>query len=186
MTSDPQGGSPDDAPAMGGGAGDDAQYQELIRIARSELARHKRRGTLDTRSLVHEAWIRLSGRDPETFASRKHFYATAAKAMRHVVVDYARSRQAQRRGAGAAPLSLDDIEQQPLALDGQAEHLVQMDAMLDRLAQADPRLVQIVELRFFGGLDVREVAELLGVSEPTIKRGARVARAFLEKELAPG
>lgn len=164
----------------------DALYAELVKIARSELARHQRRGTLDTRSLVHETWIKLHNADPSSYANRKHFYATAAHAMRHVVIDYARARQAQRRGSGTELLSLDLMENQPMALDAQVEQLVQMDAALERLAQADPRLVQVVELRYFSGLEVREIAELLGVSEPTVKRDTRVAKAFLEKELASG
>jgi RNA polymerase sigma factor (TIGR02999 family) len=180
---DPAGASPRSPHAA---AGAEALYAELVRIARAELARHQRRGTLDTRSLVHETWIRLCHDDPAFFADRKHFYATAAKAMRHVVIDHARARQAARRGAGAVVLSIDAITQQPMAIDMQAEQLVQMDAALDRLAEADPRLVQIVELRFFSGLEVKEIAALLGVSEPTIKRGTRVAKAFLEKEIGPG
>jgi RNA polymerase sigma factor (TIGR02999 family) len=168
------------------GADYGAHYAELVRIARAELARHQRRGTLDTRALVHEAWIRLHAGDPTAFANRRHFYATAAKAMRHVVIDYARARQAERRGAGVEPLPLEFVDLQSVALDSQIDHLVQLDAALDRLAEADPRLVQIVELRFFSGLEVSEVAELLEVSEPTIKRGTRVAKAFLGKELAAG
>lgn len=176
----------DDAVPRFAVAADDTLYQELVRIARSELARHQRRGTLDTRSLVHETWIKLHDTDPSRYASRKHFYATAAHAMRHVVIDYARARQAQRRGSGTELLPLDVIDQQPLAFDAQVEQLVQMDSALERLSQADPRLVQVVELRYFSGLEVREIAELLGVSEPTIKRDTRVAKAFLEKELAAG
>ncbi len=160
-----------------------AHYAELVRIARAELARHKRHGTLDTRALVHEAWLKLHATNAADFASRRHFYATAAKAMRHVVIDYARARQAQRRGGGCEPLALERLDHQPIALDLQIEQLVQLDSALDRLAEADPRLVQIIELRFFSGLEVREIADLLDVSEPTIKRGTRVAKAFLEKEL---
>ena len=163
-----------------------ALYTELVKIARSELARHKRGATLDTRSLVHETWIRLCHDNPEFFANRKQFYATAAQAMRHVVIDYARARQAQRRGSGSEVLSLDAIGAQPLALDAQVEQLVQIDTALEKLAQADPRMVQIVELRFFSGLGVAEIAELLGISEPTVKRDTRMAKAFLERELAAG
>lgn len=161
-----------------------ALYGELMKIARSELARHHRRGTLDTRSLVHETWIKLHRNGRSSYVSRKHYYATAAQAMRHIVIDYARARQAQRRGCGAELLPLDTLNNQALALDAQVEQLVQMDAALKRLAQADPRLVQVLELRYFSGLEVGEIAELLGVSEPTIKRDARVAKAFLEKEFA--
>lgn len=159
-------------------------YAELLKIARAELARHRRGNTLDTRGLVHEAYFKLFGQDGRAYANRKHFYATAAQAMRQVVIDYARARLAARRGAGAEHVALDALEGQPLPVDSQAEQLVQMDAALGKLAELDPRLVQVVELRFFSGLEVTEIAELLGVSEATIKRDTRAARAFLEKELA--
>ncbi|MBK9494616.1 MAG: RNA polymerase sigma factor SigX [Alphaproteobacteria bacterium ADurb.BinA280] len=177
----PDGGEP---AALDSRVGYAVHYTELVRIARAELARHQRQGTLDTRALVHEAWLKLHPGEPQDFANRRHFYATAAIAMRHVVIDYARARQAQRRGNGMHPVTLEHLDSQPVALDQQIEHLVQLDAALQRLAELDPRLVQIVELRFFSGLEVTEVAELLGVSEPTIKRGTRLARAFLQKSLS--
>lgn len=187
MTPPPSDDDPGNAPQSATDpAGHGALYVELVKIARSELARHKRGATLDTRSLVHETWIKLCHDNPAFFADRKRFYATAAQAMRHVVIDYARARQAQRRGSGAEVLSLDAIGVQPIELDAQVEQLVQIDIALQRLSQADPRLVQIVELRFFSGLGVTEIAELLGISEPTVKRDTRMAKAFLEKELAAG
>jgi RNA polymerase sigma factor (TIGR02999 family) len=161
-------------------------YEELLRIARAELARHRRGNTLDTRGLVHEAYLKLFGGDARAWANRKHFYATAAQAMRQVVIDYARARLAERRGGGAEHVALDALEGQPLPIDAQAEELVRIDAALGKLAALDPRLVQVVELRFFSGLEVEEIAELLGVSTATIKRDTRAARAFLEKELAAG
>jgi RNA polymerase sigma factor (TIGR02999 family) len=161
-------------------------YDELARIARAELARHRSGDTLTTRALVHEAWLKLFDADGARmdFANRKHFYATAARAMRQVVVDYARARLADRRGGGAEHLALDALTAGAIAVEAQAEGLVQMDAALRELAELDPRLVEVVELRFFAGLEVREIAELLGLSEPTIKRDTRAARAFLERALA--
>jgi RNA polymerase sigma factor (TIGR02999 family) len=161
-------------------------YGELLKIARAELARHRRGNTLDTRGLVHEAYFKLFGGDARVYANRKHFFATAAQAMRQVVIDYARARLADRRGGGAEHVALDALEGQPLPIDAQAEELVQIDAALSKLQALDPRLVQVVELRFFSGLEVVEIAELLGVSEATVKRDTRAARAFLEKELAAG
>lgn len=161
-------------------------YDELVCIARAELARHRRGNTLDTRGLVHEAYVKLFGGDARVYANRKHFYATAAQAMRQVVIDYARARMAERRGAGAEHVSLEALEGQPLPLDSQAEELVLLDTALGRLGALDPRLVTVIELRFFSGLEVAEIADLLGVSEATIKRDTRAARAFLEKELAAG
>ncbi len=159
-------------------------HEELLRIARAELARHRRGGTLNTRVLVNEVWIKLYGQGNDLdLASRKHFYATAAKAMRQVVIDYARARLTDMRGAGAEHLSLDSLDGQALPVDAQAENLLQMDNALRRLAELDPRLVEVVELRFFAGMEVTDVAKLLGVSEPTVKRDTRVAKAFIAREL---
>jgi RNA polymerase sigma factor (TIGR02999 family) len=159
-------------------------YADLERIARAELARHRRGATLDTGALVHEAYLKLFDRTAASFESRKHFFATAAKAMRHVVIDYARARLAERRGAGAQHVPLDALVGGPLAVDRQAEQLIDIDRALARLATLDERLAQVVELRFFAGLEVSEIAALLGVSEPTIKRDTRAAKAYLLKELA--
>ncbi len=160
-------------------------YADLERIARAELARHRRGETLNTGALVHEAYLKLFGRDraPMSFENRKHFFATAAKAMRQVLIDYARARVAERRGAGAEHLPLDRFEGHPLAIDQQAEQLIDIDRALAKLAQLDDRLAQVIEMRFFAGLEVTEIADILGVSEPTIKRDTRAAKAFLQKEL---
>ena len=158
-------------------------YDELLRIARAELNRHRRGATLDTRALVNEAYFRLFERTGLAYDNRKHFFATAAKAMRQVTIDYARTRLAERRGAGAEHVPLDALDDAPLAVDEQAEQLVGMDRALDKLAALDERLVQVVELRFFAGLEVRDIAAMLGVSEPTIKRDTRAAKAWLAKEL---
>lgn len=161
----------------------DLVYDDLVRIARAELGRHRRGDTLDTRALVNEAYLKLFHGSGSTFENRVHFFATAARAMRQVVIDYARAHLAARRGGGAEHVPLDALEGTPLPVDAQAEQLVGMDRALEKLAALDARLVQVVELRFFAGLDVRDIAELLGVSEPTIKRDTRAAKAFLQKEL---
>lgn len=158
-------------------------YDDLVRIARAELARHRRGDTLNTRALVNEAYLKLFHGSGGAFENRVHFFATAARAMRQVVIDYARAHLAGRRGAGAEHVSLDALEGAPLPVDAQAEQLVGMDRALEKLAGLDARLVQVVELRFFAGLEVKDIAELLGVSEPTIKRDTRAAKAFLQKEL---
>jgi len=160
-----------------------AVYDDLIRIARAELGRHRRGETLNTRVLVNEAYLKLFEGRGGVFENRVHFFATAARAMRQVVIDYARARLAERRGGGAEHVSLDVLEGAPLPVDEQAEQLVGMDRAMEKLAQLDPRLVQVVELRFFAGLEVKQIADLLGVSEPTIKRDTRAAKAFLQKEL---
>jgi len=158
-------------------------YSELLRIARAELNRHRRGHTLDTRSLVNEAYLKLFSNDRLSFENRSHFYASAAKAMRQVVIDYARARLTERRGGGSEKLSLDALETNLLPIDEQAEQLLAIDKALEKLASLDERLVKIVELRFFAGLGVTEIAELLGVSEPTVKRDTRAAKAFMHREL---
>ena len=159
-------------------------YDDLLRIARAELSRHRRGQTLNTRALVHETYLKLFGELGADFANRKHFFATAAKAMRHVVIDYARSRLAERRGAGAEHLPLDEFHAAALPIDAEAEQLLALHAALERLAGLDPRAAQVMELRFFSGLEVTEIAQLLEVSEPTVKRDTRAAKAFLQRELA--
>jgi len=158
-------------------------YDDLMRIARAELGRHRRGDTLNTRVLVNEAYLKLFEGNAGVFENRTHFFATAARAMRQVVIDYARARLAERRGGGAEHVPLDALEGAPLPIDEQAAQLVGVDRALEKLATLDPRLVQVVEMRFFAGLEVKQIAELLGVSEPTIKRDTRAAKAFLQKEL---
>ena len=158
-------------------------YDELIRIARAELNRHRRGQTLDTRALVNEAYLKLFNHEKLDFENRCHFYAAAARAMRQVVIDYARARLTERRGGGFERVPLESLEGQPLTIDAQAEQLLAIDKALDHLSRMDERLVQIVELRFFAGLGVPEIAELLGVSEPTVKRDTRVAKAFMHQTL---
>jgi RNA polymerase sigma factor (TIGR02999 family) len=160
----------------------DSVYGELVKIARLELSRHRRGATLNTRALVNEAYLKLFAQAPD-YASRQHFFATAARAMRQVIVDYARQRCAERRGGGVEALSLDDLHPEDIAVDVQADRLVALDSALTRLAALDPRLAQVVELRFFAGMEVEPLAELLGVSVPTIVRDTRTAKAFLQREM---
>lgn len=158
-------------------------YEDMVRIARAQLSRNQRGNTLDTRALVSEAYLKLE-RAGFDYENRTHFYATVACAMRQVAVDYARARLAERRGGDAVFIDLDDMANHPLPVDAQAEQLIAIDAALGKLAELDARLVKVVELRFFAGLEVKQIAELLGVSEPTIKRDTRAAKAFLQREIA--
>ncbi len=158
-------------------------HQDLMRIAHAELARHQRGETLNTRALVNEAYLKLFAGEGGEYQSAHHFFATAAKAMRQVVIDYARMRVAERRGAGAVHIALDDLEAESIPVDSQAERLVAIDAALGKLEQLDERLAQVMELRFFAGMEVEEVARILNVSVPTIVRDTRTAKAFLQKEL---
>ena len=158
-------------------------YEDMVRIARAQLARNQRGNTLDTRALVNESYLKLE-RAGFDYANRTNFYATVARAMRQVAIDYARARLAERRGGDIVFVDIDALADQPLPVDAQAEQLLAIDAALHKLAGLDARLVKVVELRFFAGLEVKEIAELLGVSEPTIKRDTRAAKAFLQRELA--
>ena len=158
-------------------------YEDMLRIARAQLSRNQRGNTLDTRALVSEAYLKLE-RAGFDYANRKHFYATVACAMRQVAIDHARSRLAERRGGDAVFVDIDALADHPLPVDAQAEQLIAIDAALTQLAALDERLVKVIELRFFAGLEVSEIADLLGLSEPTIKRDTRAAKAFLHRELA--
>lgn len=150
-------------------------YDELHRIASRQIAK-RGGGTVTTTALVHEAYLRLAqGREAE-WQDRAHFFALAARAMRFVLVDRARARVAGKRG-GAQPVTLDDA----VAVDGgREEELLAIHEALEHLATVGPRLAQVVHLRFFAGLGHDEIAELMGVSVPTVKRDWARARAWLQ------
>ncbi len=154
-------------------------YSELRKVAHRELAR-RRRGALSTTGLVHEAFLKLDRLDAWSPRDRAHLLALASRAMRQILVDAARLRLAQKRGGAAAHLSLDDLEIG--APDRRIEVLAVHEA-LDRLAAVEPDLARMVEWRFFGGFSVEEIAAATGVSERTVKRDWRAARAFLYREL---
>jgi RNA polymerase sigma factor (TIGR02999 family) len=137
---------------------------------------------LSPTGLVHEAYLRLVGQAGMQLRDRRHFFALAARAMRQIVVDFARRRAADKRGGSARPLTLDE---RVLALPDRAAEIVALDDALGRLETLDPRLSRIVELRFFGGLSVEETAASLDVSPRTVKREWQKARAFLFAELYP-
>jgi RNA polymerase sigma factor (TIGR02999 family) len=155
-------------------------YEELRRLAAS-VRRGDGNLTLSPTALVHEAWLKLAGSPGAAGTSPLHFKRIAARAMRQVLVDAARRRNAEKRGAGAALVTFDE------ALDhagpASAEEVEALDAALEALARVSPRQARMVEYRFFGGLDVRETADLLGVSEATVLRDWRAARAWLAREL---
>jgi RNA polymerase sigma factor (TIGR02999 family) len=163
-------------------------YRELRSLAHRQLGYGQRDGTLQTTALVHEAYLKLARRETLELRDRAHFFALAARAMRQILVDYARERLAQKRGGGALVLELDEgrsaassPDDGPFASDAE---VLALDAALTRLATLDERLGKLVELRFFGGLSVEETAKLLAVSDRTVKRDWRRARAFLHVELA--
>lgn len=158
-------------------------YDELRRIA-SDYMRSERPGhMLQTTALVHEAYLRLMGRQQVSVRSRAEFFAIAAQVMRRVLVDYARGRNRVKRGQGAAPLSLDDVA---IASDDRAEQIIAINAALERLTALDARKAKVFEFRYFGGMSLEEVAEALRVSEVTVARDWRVAKLWLRREIAPG
>jgi len=159
----------------------EAVYAELRRIARRQRAAAAPSATLSTTALVHEAYLKLSGEARWTVEDRRHFFALAARAMRHVLVDHVRRRGRLKRGGGALAL---ELEAEEVAAPDRGEELEALDEALGRLESVEPELAQLVEWRFFAGLSVEEIAELVGVSDRTVKRRWRSARAFLYQDLA--
>ncbi|HVR95573.1 MAG TPA: ECF-type sigma factor [Thermoanaerobaculia bacterium] len=159
-------------------------YADLQRLARIRLASGPRPGdSLDTSALVHEAYLRLAGTTGLDVVSRAHFFNLVARVMRNVLIDFVRQRAAEKRGAALRvswPEGMDLAA--PSAAVSETE-LLALDAALARLQEESPRLAQVVELRFFAGLALEEIAGLLGVGERTLKRDWRKARAFLQVEL---
>jgi RNA polymerase sigma factor (TIGR02999 family) len=154
-------------------------YGQLHQLAERAL-RGQEQHTLQPTALVNEAYIRVLGAHNKNFESRSHFLGIAAKAMRSVLVDHARRGSASKRGGDGQRLSIDVLAE---AFATTAPDMLGLDEALTRLSQMDEQLGRIVELRFFGGLSVEETAGVLGVSEPTIVRGWRVARMWLQREL---
>jgi len=157
-----------------------ATYEELRRLASAVRSRDPA-ATLNPTALVNEAWIKLAGSPGFTPASRLHFKRTAARAMRQVLIDAARRRIAQKRG-GEAEICVT-LEESSAAATMVGDELIALDGVLDELARMNPRQAMMVESRFFGGLEIAEIAELLGVSEATVLRDWRAARAWLADEL---
>ncbi len=158
-------------------------YDDLHQIARRYMRRERSGHTLQTGALINEAYLRLVNQQEIEWRNRAHFFAIAARIMRNLLVDHARSKQMARRGGGAMQVSLNE------ALAGQPEisiDLLILDQALSRLARVDERKSRIVELRFFGGLSAEETAEALGLSEITIKREWLKAKAWLYRELNSG
>ena len=155
-------------------------YDELRTLAHARLRRHRAGETLNTTALVHEAYLKLTANETPSFEDRTHFFALAARAMRFVLVSYARERTAQKRGGGVPDLPLDEqIAVAANAADAEAANLLTLDATLEQLAAVSERLAEVVELRFFGGMQYAEIAEATGRSEATVKRDWRRARAWL-------
>jgi RNA polymerase sigma factor (TIGR02999 family) len=155
-------------------------YDELKRVAARQLSLERPNHTLQPTALVNEAYLVLVGQHSVDWRNRAQFFSIASEAMRRILVNYAVAKRAEKRGAGAACLALDDVASLPERKD---LDLVLLDAALKRLAEFDREQERIVEMRFFGGLTLEEIAEVLGVSESTVKREWRSARAWLLTQL---
>jgi len=155
-------------------------YDELRRLAESQLQHERGDHTLQATALVHEAYMRLIGQQNIVWQNRAHFMAIAAQAIRRILVDHARSRGSAKRGGGRARISLDS---QLVYDDTQATDLIALDESLRRLGEQYPDKARVVELRFFGGLTIEDAAEVLGVTTRTIERHWQFARAWLFREI---
>lgn len=155
-------------------------YDELKRIAANKLSLERANHTLQPTALVHEAYLRLIDQHSVDWRNRAHFFAIASEMMRRILVNHAESRNAKKRNEGKTLISLDDAE--PLAAESEID-LIFLDNALKELAEFDQVQAKIVELKFFGGLTNEEAAEVLGVSDSTVKREWRMARAWLTTKL---
>jgi RNA polymerase sigma factor (TIGR02999 family) len=155
-------------------------YQELKRMARYYMRRERADHTLQTSALVNEAYIRLVDYKKMRWQDRAHFFAVAAQAMRRILVEHARGHTRAKRGGDARKVSLDEAA---TLADGKAANMVALDDALKSLAEFDPRKSQIVELRYFGGLNIDETAEVIGVSPATVKREWTTAKIWLHREV---
>ncbi len=158
-------------------------YHELRRIAERHLRKERAGHTLNATALVHEAYIKLIDRSQVTWQNRAHFLAIASKAMRRILIQYAESRRAQKRGGGQQMVTLSE-EQIPVNI--RIEELLVLDELLTQLSQTNERACRIVEAKFFGGLTQEEIAEALNLSTRTVSREWRFARAWLKLQMKQG
>ncbi len=158
-------------------------YGELRRLSSHYLRGERENHTLQSAALVHEAYLRLMGRENVNWKNRAHFLGVAAQVIRAILVDHARARLAAKRGAGAVTIGLDEASTLP---DQPAVDVIELDTALEQLARLDPQQSRVVELRFFAGLTNEEAAEVLGVSASTVKRDWTVARAWIYRALTGG
>ncbi len=155
-------------------------YDELHRRAESYMRRERQDHTLQPTALVHEAFLQLIDQNRVRWQNRAQFFGVAAQLMRRIVLKHARSHRTDKRGGKAVHVPIDEAE---VAIDKSASDLIALDEALDRLAELDERQSRIVEMRYFGGLTIDEVAACLELSTATVKREARIARAWLQREM---
>jgi RNA polymerase sigma factor (TIGR02999 family) len=158
-------------------------YAELRQMAKRHMSSQREGHTLRTAALINEAFLKLVNNPEKRWLNRAHFFGVASRAMRHILVDYARSRQYAKRGGGERPVSFDEAA---VITEERAAELVSLDDALEALAKFDPRKSQIVEMRYFGGLSVKEAAEVLKVSPDTVMRDWRLAKTWLLRQMSGG
>jgi RNA polymerase sigma-70 factor (ECF subfamily) len=159
----------------------EAVYEELHRLAAGYMRRERPDHTLQASALVNEAYVRLIGNGPVSWESRAHFFVTAAQTMRRVLIDHARRHVAEKRGGAGVRI---DLNENIAAVENtESGRMLDLDRALTRLAVLDARQARVVELRFFAGLTVEQTAEVMAISEKTVKRDWAVARAWLEGEI---
>lgn len=158
-------------------------YEELKRMAKKYMNSQPSGHTLQTTALIHEAYLKLADQREKRWQNRTHFFAVAAQAMRHILVDHARSHQTQKRGGKTQLISLEDAA---VISNERADEIVALDESLNNLFALDERKGRVVELRYFGGLSVEETAEILSISQETVMRDWRFAKTWLLRELSNG
>ena len=158
-----------------------AVYQELRRLAAVRLGQEPAGQTLQATALVHEAYIRLVGAEDQSWESRGHFFGAAAEAMRRIVIDKARHKQRKKRGANLQRVNLED---ETLAIEGPSDDVIAVDEALTKLEQEDHVVADLVKMRYFAGLNLDQIAKILGISRRTADRYWAYARAWLHREIA--
>lgn len=155
-------------------------YDELKRIARRHLSRERVNHTLQPTALVHEAYLRMIDQSSPAIENRTHFFAFAARVMRQILVDHSRQHKAQKRGGAAQRFSIINVDILP---EQSAGDILELDEALQKLERLDQRKCRVVDMRFFGGLKENEIAEVLGVTEKTVRRDWQFAKLWLYREL---
>jgi RNA polymerase sigma factor (TIGR02999 family) len=158
-------------------------YSELRRLARCYLRRERPDHTLQTTDLVHETYLKLIGQENQHWRNRAHFFAISAQMMRRILVDYARARQAAKRGGPDLKLTIDEVDEAKDLHSRNSAELIVLDEALNELSALDPQQSRVVELRIFGGLTVEETAKVLNISPRTVKREWGMARAWLRQQI---
>ncbi len=156
-------------------------YEELHQMARRYMRQQSSGHTLQTTEMIHETYLKIAKSEDRNWQNRAHFFGVAAKAMRHILVDYARSKHSQKRGGWQERVTFTEDD---LATNGRSEEIVALDDALNQLAVLDERKSRVVEMKFFAGLNVEEISEVLKTSPETVKRDWRFARTWLLRELS--